>query len=172
MDFAIDQQQFLQGYLPIRSATMWAETRNLPTGNGSGLIMTGPGFVTKDDAEAVISPRRRTVSADRHRTGRAGALGGPDRVGAWPRGFVREGGMRMATTAGGRSRPVSDRSGDFRSTKRFCSRTGVGAVIIAIFVLIVFAVIAGQNRLLDLAGTLSYLDVAAQVGSSPPPWPC
>jgi simple sugar transport system substrate-binding protein len=55
MDFAIDQQQFLQGYLPIQILTMYAETRNLPTGNGSGLIMTGPGFVTKDNAEAVIS---------------------------------------------------------------------------------------------------------------------
>jgi simple sugar transport system substrate-binding protein len=54
MDFAIDQQQFLQGYLPIVILTNYAETRNLPTGNGSGLIMTGPGFVTKDTAEAVI----------------------------------------------------------------------------------------------------------------------
>ena len=54
MDFAIDQQQFLQGYLPIVILTNYAETRNLPTGNGSGLIMTGPGFVTKDNAEAVI----------------------------------------------------------------------------------------------------------------------
>ncbi len=54
MDFAIDQQQFLQGYLPIVILTNYAETRNLPTGNGQGLVMTGPGFVTKDDAEAVI----------------------------------------------------------------------------------------------------------------------
>jgi simple sugar transport system substrate-binding protein len=54
MDFAIDQQQFLQGYLPIVILTNYAETRNLPTGNGQGLVMTGPGFVTKDNAEAVI----------------------------------------------------------------------------------------------------------------------
>ncbi len=54
MDFAIDQQQFLQGYLPIVIITNYAETRNLPTGNGQGLVMTGPGFVTKDNAEAVI----------------------------------------------------------------------------------------------------------------------
>ena len=40
--------------LPIVILTNYAETRNLPTGNGSGLIMTGPGFVTKDNAEAVI----------------------------------------------------------------------------------------------------------------------
>ena len=54
MDFAIDQQQFLQGYLPIVILTNWAETRNLPTGNGHGLVMTGPGFVTAENAEAVI----------------------------------------------------------------------------------------------------------------------
>ena len=55
MDFAIDQQQFLQGYLPIVILTGYAETRNLPTGDGSGLIMTGPGFVTKDNAADVIA---------------------------------------------------------------------------------------------------------------------
>jgi simple sugar transport system substrate-binding protein len=55
MDFAIDQQQFLQGYLPIVILTNWAETRNLPTGDGTGLIMTGPGFVTKDNAADVIA---------------------------------------------------------------------------------------------------------------------
>ncbi len=54
MDFAIDQQQFLQGYMPIVILTNYAETKNLPTGNGQGLIMTGPGFVTQADAEAVI----------------------------------------------------------------------------------------------------------------------
>ena len=55
MDFAIDQQQFLQGYLPIVILTNYAETRSLPTGDGTGLIMTGPGFVTKDSAADVIA---------------------------------------------------------------------------------------------------------------------
>ncbi len=55
MEFAIDQQQYIQGYLPIVILTTYAETRNLPTGNGQGLVMTGPGFVTKANAEAVIS---------------------------------------------------------------------------------------------------------------------
>ena len=54
MAFAIDQQQFIQGYLPIVFLTVYAETRNLPTGNGQGLLMTGPGFVTQENAEAVI----------------------------------------------------------------------------------------------------------------------
>ena len=55
MDFAIDQQQFLQGYLPIVILTNYAETKNLPTGDGTGLIMTGPGFVTADNAADVIA---------------------------------------------------------------------------------------------------------------------
>jgi simple sugar transport system substrate-binding protein len=55
MDFAIDQQQFLQGYLPIVILTNYVQTRNLPTGDGTGLIMTGPGFVTKDNAADVIA---------------------------------------------------------------------------------------------------------------------
>lgn len=55
MEFAIDQQQFIQGYLPIVILTQYAETRNLPTGDGTGLIMTGPGFVTKDNAADVIA---------------------------------------------------------------------------------------------------------------------
>jgi simple sugar transport system substrate-binding protein len=55
MDFAIDQQQFIQGYLPIVMLVMYAETGNLMSGNGAGLVMTGPGFVTKDNAASVIT---------------------------------------------------------------------------------------------------------------------
>jgi len=55
MDFAIDQQQFIQGYLPMVLLTNYLETGNLPTGDGTGLIMTGPGFVTKDNAANVIA---------------------------------------------------------------------------------------------------------------------
>ena len=42
-------------YLPIVILTNYAETKNLPTGNGEGLIMTGPGFVTQKDAADVIA---------------------------------------------------------------------------------------------------------------------
>jgi len=55
MDFAIDQQQFIQGYLPIVMLVMYVETGNLMSGNGAGLVMTGPGFVTKDNAASVIA---------------------------------------------------------------------------------------------------------------------
>lgn len=51
MLFAIDQQQFLQGYLPIVLLMLYNENLNTP---GSNIIMTGPGFVTQDTAAQVI----------------------------------------------------------------------------------------------------------------------
>ena len=51
MLFAIDQQQYMQGYLPIVYLTLYLENLNTP---GQFLIPTGPGFVTKDTAAKVI----------------------------------------------------------------------------------------------------------------------
>ena len=50
MAFAIDQQQFLQGYLPIVHLALHARYKVLPGGN----LPTGPGFITQDNAAAVI----------------------------------------------------------------------------------------------------------------------
>jgi simple sugar transport system substrate-binding protein len=55
MEFAVDQQQYIQGYDALAFMIQYIQTKNLPTGNGMGLMMTGPGFVTKDNAAAVIS---------------------------------------------------------------------------------------------------------------------
>ncbi len=52
MDFAVDQQQYLQGYLPVVLLTLY--NRNLNT-VANPVIMTGPGFVTQDNAERVIA---------------------------------------------------------------------------------------------------------------------
>ena len=51
MLFAIDQQQYLQGYLPIVFLTLYAE--NLNTVGGGQPVLTGPGFVTADNAEQI-----------------------------------------------------------------------------------------------------------------------
>lgn len=51
MLFAIDQQQYMQGYLPIVFLTLYQENLNTP---GSKVILTGPGFVTKENAAQVI----------------------------------------------------------------------------------------------------------------------
>jgi simple sugar transport system substrate-binding protein len=54
--FAIDQQQFLQGYLPIVLLTQRKNYGVLPA---IGVLPTGPGFVTKDSAEQVITLSQR-----------------------------------------------------------------------------------------------------------------
>jgi simple sugar transport system substrate-binding protein len=51
MLFAIDQQQYLQGYLPIVLLTLYKENLNTI---GSPVLLTGPGFVTADNAAQVI----------------------------------------------------------------------------------------------------------------------
>lgn len=51
MLFAIDQQQYMQGYLPIVYLTLYLENLNTP---GAVLIPTGPGFVTQETAAQVI----------------------------------------------------------------------------------------------------------------------
>ncbi|MFQ5398520.1 MAG: sugar ABC transporter substrate-binding protein [Anaerolineae bacterium] len=51
MLFAIDQQQYLQGYLPIVLLTLY--NTNLNT-IANDVLMTGPGFVTQDTAAQVI----------------------------------------------------------------------------------------------------------------------
>lgn len=50
--FAIDQQQYLQGYLPVVLLVKFLETGTMP--GGGHVIATGPGFVTRENAAAVI----------------------------------------------------------------------------------------------------------------------
>jgi simple sugar transport system substrate-binding protein len=52
MLFAIDQQQYLQGYLPVVMLALYEENLNTVA---NPVIMTGPGFVTQENAERVIS---------------------------------------------------------------------------------------------------------------------
>src|SRR5215475_6127817 len=51
MLFAIDQQQYTQGYLAVVYMTLYLENADTP---GNFLVPTGPGFVTKDNASKVI----------------------------------------------------------------------------------------------------------------------
>lgn len=51
MLFAIDQQQYLQGYMPIVLLTLYRTNLNTIANQ---VLMTGPGFVTKDNAARVI----------------------------------------------------------------------------------------------------------------------
>jgi len=49
--FAVDQQQYLQGYLPIVFLTL--NKTNANTVGGGQPVLTGPGFVEKDNADTV-----------------------------------------------------------------------------------------------------------------------
>jgi simple sugar transport system substrate-binding protein len=49
--FAIDQQQYLQGYLPVTMLHLFASNAN--TVGGGHPVLTGPGFVTKENAAKV-----------------------------------------------------------------------------------------------------------------------
>lgn len=51
MLFAIDQQQYLQGYLPIVLLALYNRNDNTIA---NPILMTGPGFVTKDNVDKVM----------------------------------------------------------------------------------------------------------------------
>ncbi|HTE61437.1 MAG TPA: sugar ABC transporter substrate-binding protein [Solirubrobacteraceae bacterium] len=51
IDFAVDQQQYLQGYLPVVFLTLYKTNAN--TVGGGQPVLTGPGYVTKDNAGTV-----------------------------------------------------------------------------------------------------------------------
>ena len=58
MAFTVDQQQYLQGYLPI--VLMYLQATNLNTAGGGLPILTGPGFV---DARTSRASRRWSTQA-------------------------------------------------------------------------------------------------------------
>jgi simple sugar transport system substrate-binding protein len=51
--FAVDQQQYMQGYLPIIFLELYKN--NLNVVGGGQPVLTGPGFVTKDNATKVLA---------------------------------------------------------------------------------------------------------------------
>jgi simple sugar transport system substrate-binding protein len=51
IEFAVDQQQYLQGYLPVVFLTLYKTNAN--TVGGGEPVLTGPGYVTKDNAATV-----------------------------------------------------------------------------------------------------------------------
>jgi simple sugar transport system substrate-binding protein len=56
MDFAIDQQQFGQGYLPVVVLTMYLRYGISP---GSELIGSGPGLVTKENIDRILELQKQ-----------------------------------------------------------------------------------------------------------------
>jgi simple sugar transport system substrate-binding protein len=58
MDFAIDQQQFLQGYLPVVFLANYVKYGLLVATDS---IPTGPGFVTPDNAKQTIDLSKKGI---------------------------------------------------------------------------------------------------------------
>ena len=59
MNFAVDQQQYLQGYLPVVFLVKYLETGTMP--GGGDVIRTGPGFVSQETAADVIDLSARGI---------------------------------------------------------------------------------------------------------------
>ena len=55
MDFAIDSQQWLMGYLPIIMLDKYVRYGVLPGPGMGGILTTGPNFVTKETADKVVA---------------------------------------------------------------------------------------------------------------------
>ena len=53
VSFTVDQQQYLQGYLPV--VLMYLQATNLHTAGGGNPILTGPGFVDAENVEGVAA---------------------------------------------------------------------------------------------------------------------
>jgi simple sugar transport system substrate-binding protein len=58
--FAVDQQAYLQGYLPVVLLAERARYGLFPAVSG-GVIPTGPNFVTKDNADKVRELSARSI---------------------------------------------------------------------------------------------------------------
>jgi simple sugar transport system substrate-binding protein len=61
MLFAIDQAQYLQGYLPIVFLTKYLETGALPLGSKDRVLLTGPQIVTAETAAQVVEASEQGV---------------------------------------------------------------------------------------------------------------
>ena len=57
--FAVDQQAYLQGYLPVALLTQRARYGLFP--DEGGVIATGPHFVTRGNAEQALELSRRSI---------------------------------------------------------------------------------------------------------------
>ncbi|GAA4029335.1 sugar ABC transporter substrate-binding protein [Streptomyces sp. NBC_01352] len=52
IEFAVDQQPYLQGYLAVDAMWLYKNNGNV-SGGGTAPVLTGPAFITKDNADSV-----------------------------------------------------------------------------------------------------------------------
>ena len=151
MLFAIDSQQYMQGYLPIVLLTLYATNLNTIA---NPVLMTGPGFVTKENAAAGHRPRRGGNSLAEPAAGS-------------PLAGCSTGRSAMQVTHVAEVRPApepDERVAKTSRVRRLLVRPEMGAAAGAIGVWIFFAIAAGDRGFLSWRGTANYLEVAAQYG--------
>ena len=138
IEFAVDQQQYLQGYLPVVFLTLYKSNAN--TVGGGQPVLTGPGFVTKDNAATVAEARG----------GRHAMTSAPARAAAPP-------GRPGRGRAAGEHRPLG--APHAAPGGRFAARR---AVICAFFWVTTdaFGTLSGIANWTDVASTLGIMAVA------------
>ena len=167
--FAVDQQQYLQGYLPVVFLKLFKTNANTV---GGGLpVLTGPGFVDKSNAATVEKLAGGGHALQRSRAAGLPAAGRPPV--SHPRGERRDqqaphvgpatGRADHAAGAGRRRRPAAPTSGSPRSARgpppappgdRRAARRGRRAIFFWT-----------QNSLfLKLDGIANWTDVASTIG--------
>ena len=72
VQFAVDQQPYLQGYLAVDALWLYRTNGNV-SGGGEAPVLTGPAFVTKDERRLGREVRGRRNPLTAWRTGRSGA---------------------------------------------------------------------------------------------------
>ena len=103
MLFAIDQQQYLQGYLPVVFAMLYVTNLNT-VGNGAP-VLTGPGIINKANALEGRGARGEGNALDHSARAGGRRAARPTRRGPrWPRPQLRQ------AAAGRAARHVSARS--------------------------------------------------------------
>ena len=148
MMFAIDQQQYLQGYLPVVFAMLYATNLNT-VGNGAP-VLTGPGIINKANAARMAALAAKGTPLGRP-TGPAVMAAHPPAAEA----------VAETTTDTGRraSRPTVG------PLARILTRPDIGAFLGAVAVWFAFAYFARERQLDQRSGIAAgWTDQAAQFG--------
>ena len=148
--FAIDQQQYLQGYLPVVFAVLYVTNLNT-IGNGQP-VLTGPGIINKANAAQVAKLASEGHSLGVRDAG-AGGCGRPPRTG----GAIAESATETA--------PSDERLTRVSPLVELLARPDIGAMIGALAVWLAFGYFASNvNWIGDLSIDAIWTDQAAQYG--------
>ena len=158
MAFAVDQQQYLQGYLPIVFLTLYASNLNTVGGGRSGAHR--PWLRHAGQRRRGRATSRPPGHADLIRPGRGPIRPPPATAPDWG---ITMGATDMATVTAPAVSTTDERLGRTSLFKRLLIRPEFGALAGAIVVWVLFATQA-RSVWLSWQGTATYLDTSALYG--------